>query len=142
MSDRLVDDAFTALAQARGGFEPRTPQREMAYAVHRAFRDGGVLAVEAPTGVGKSLAYLVPAALFSRARNRRVIISTHTKHLQSQIVQRDAPEVERAVAPGLRVSMLKGRTNYMCLRRWQKAAQLQIDPGDDEVSAVASTPAV
>ncbi len=103
-----------ALARAHPSYEPRPGQREMAAAVARIFRDGGSLLVEAGTGTGKTLAYLVPAVL----SGRRVIVSTGTKNLQDQIYRKDLPFLrERA---GLRVSacLVKGRDNYLCRTKW------------------------
>jgi DNA polymerase-3 subunit epsilon/ATP-dependent DNA helicase DinG len=79
---------------------------------------GGVLLVEAPTGVGKSLAYLVPASLWA-LRHGPVVVSSFTRNLQDQIVRKDAPLLKRIVHPDLRVTVLKGRTNYVCRRRWE-----------------------
>ncbi len=110
------------LAAALGeGYEPRPQQREMALAVLEALRAGGDLLVEAGTGTGKSLAYLVPAALFSLATGRRVLISTYTRNLQDQLLDKDVPVLQAALEaagePPVRVALLKGRANYLCLGR-------------------------
>ncbi len=124
-----VEEAFTALQRFWPAFEPRPPQRRMADAVFETFRNGGRIAVEAPTGVGKSIAYLIPAFLMARAQKCRVVISTHTKNLQQQIVSRDAPRIRDVIAPGMRVSLLKGRMNYLCQRRWERHVQMELLPG-------------
>jgi len=83
-----------------------------------AFRDGGALIAEAGTGVGKSLAYLVPA--IGRALDgERVIVSTHTLPLQDQLVRKDLPALQTALGSTVEVAVLKGRSNYLCPRRWQ-----------------------
>ncbi len=100
----------------------------MAVAVARALQDRGHLAVEAGTGVGKSLAYLIPAILFAVAEKKKAIVSTHTINLQEQLTEKDLPmlaEVLGTLAVPVRFSfsMLKGRANYLCTRRLQKAMQ-------------------
>jgi len=109
-------------------FEFRPQQQEMAMAVARALEKGEHLAVEAGTGVGKSLAYLVPAILFAVARKKKAIVSTHTINLQEQLTEKDLPMLSGvlgALPEPVRFSytMLKGRANYLCTRRLQKAMQ-------------------
>ncbi len=99
--------------------EERPQQLRMAEEVAEALSDGAYLAVEAGTGVGKSLAYLIPASLLALSERSRVLISTHTKALQDQLCSRDLPRLAKAL-PGLRFSLLKGRSNYLCLRRWEE----------------------
>jgi len=109
-----------ALARARAGWEPRPPQEAMAGAVWQSLERGGDLVVEAGTGVGKSLAYLLPAALWAATRDRRVIVSTHTRALQEQLLNSELPTAARAMeALGLplRYAMLMGADNYLCVQR-------------------------
>ncbi|MCB9490544.1 MAG: hypothetical protein H6674_00575 [Dehalococcoidia bacterium] len=115
-------------------YEPRPSQVSMARAVAAQLRDGGHLAVEAGTGTGKSMAYLVPSLLHALRNGDRVVVSTHTLNLQDQLAQRDAPASaalveaylrERGETGGARISVLKGRNNYLCLERW---AQVRQDP--------------
>jgi ATP-dependent DNA helicase DinG len=101
------------LARHHPNFERRPGQIEMAQAVYDALKKGGHLCVEAGTGTGKTLAYLVPAL----ALKKRVIVSTATKNLQEQIYQKDMPFLEKALGRSLRVAYLKGRGNYLCLHR-------------------------
>ncbi len=118
-----------------GGGESRAGQQEMVRAVAAAISRRRPLVIEAGTGVGKSLAYLVPLSL----AGRRVVISTATKNLQDQLARKDAPLVA-AHAPGMRVSVLKGRANYLCRLRVSEAGpggQLSLD-GDDDVPASLS----
>ena len=102
------------LGTALEGFEPRPAQREMAEAVAEVFEAGGVLLAEAGTGTGKTLAYLLPAV----ESERRVVISTGTKNLQEQLVQKDLPILAQALGRELRVAVMKGRANYLCLLRF------------------------
>ncbi len=101
-------------------FEPRKPQIEMATLVARMLNEEAFLLAEAGTGVGKSLAYLVPALLWSeRNGHARVIVSTHTKTLQDQLFQKDLPLLMQAMESPFFAVLLKGRNNYICLRRWE-----------------------
>lgn len=110
--------AFARLASTWPGFEQRPEQLELAGAVEATFDAGGVLMAEAGTGIGKSLAYLVPA-LRRAALGERVIVSTHTLPLQEQLVRKDLPALQAALGTDAPVAMLKGRSNYLCPRRWQ-----------------------
>jgi len=98
-------------------FEQRPEQVGMIRAVTDAFSYGSHLMVEAGTGVGKSFAYLVPAALFALQNNTRVVVSTNTINLQDQLIQRDLPNLSQALNLDFRFSVLKGRSNYLCPRR-------------------------
>jgi predicted DnaQ family exonuclease/DinG family helicase len=98
-------------------YEHRPEQVEMLKAVTHALSDGNHLMVEAGTGVGKSFAYLVPAALFAIRNNTRVIVSTNTINLQDQLIQKDIPDLRAALNLDLRAAVLKGRANYLCPRR-------------------------
>ena len=98
-------------------FEQRPEQVGMIRAVSDALSYGQHLMVEAGTGVGKSFAYLVPAALFSLQNNTRVVVSTNTINLQDQLIQRDLPNLSQALNLDFRFSVLKGRSNYLCPRR-------------------------
>ncbi len=120
------------------GFEPRPQQVKMMAAVTASFNRGGHLMVEAGTGVGKSLAYLLPALLHSVRNGARVVVSTNTINLQEQLLLKDIPaltrvlEEEGIVQEGqVKAVPLKGRTNYMCLRRWSHLARSDGLSGDD-----------
>jgi len=98
-------------------FEQRPEQVDMLRAVTHALSYGSHLMVEAGTGVGKSFAYLVPAALFALQNNTRVVVSTNTINLQDQLTQRDLPNLCQALNLDFRFAVLKGRSNYLCPRR-------------------------
>ena len=98
-------------------FEQRPEQIGMIRAVSDALSYGSHLMVEAGIGVGKSFAYLVPAALFALQNNTRVVVSTNTINLQDQLIQRDLPNLSQALNLNFRFSVLKGRSNYLCPRR-------------------------
>jgi len=110
------------LARAKN-FEYRPQQQAMAVAVAEALTRGEHLIVEAGTGVGKSLAYLVPAILFAVDRKKKAIVSTHTINLQEQLTEKDLPLLERILPVKFQYTMLKGRANYLCTRRLHKALQ-------------------
>lgn len=98
-------------------FEHRPEQVEMLRAVTRAISEGRHLLVEASTGVGKSIAYLIPAALWALHNNTRVVVSTNTINLQDQLINKDIPDVRDALGINLHAAVLKGRSNYLCPRR-------------------------
>jgi ATP-dependent DNA helicase DinG len=98
-------------------YEHRPEQVEMLRAVGKALSRGNHLMVEAGTGVGKSFAYLVPAALFATHNNTRVVVSTNTINLQDQLIKKDIPDLRAALNLDLRAAVLKGRGNYLCPRR-------------------------
>jgi ATP-dependent DNA helicase DinG len=104
-------------AQYFESYEHRPEQVEMLRAVANALSSGTHLMVEAGTGVGKSFAYLVPAALFALQNNTRVVVSTNTINLQDQLIKKDLPDLCSALGLDLRTSVLKGRSNYLCPRR-------------------------
>ncbi len=99
------------------GYEVRPEQIEMAGAVTEAFNDSKILLVEAGTGVGKSLAYLVPSILFALANNERVVISTKTINLQEQLIRKDIPFLKSALGKEFKAVLVKGRSNYLCMRK-------------------------
>jgi len=108
------------IARQFGDYEERDEQLEMALAARRAFENGEVLMVEAGTGTGKSLAYLVPAVLRARSRELPVVVSTRTLNLQDQLYTKDLPLLEEALGEGFfRYTVLKGYSNYICLRKLQ-----------------------
>jgi len=117
--------------QAIADCEIRPGQLEMAREVATRLNEGGILAAEAGTGTGKSLAYLVPAVLWATANDERVVVSTYTKALQDQLASSDIP---LAQAGGLQFewAMVKGRGNYLCRRKLQDAVQEAASGGDDD----------
>ena len=116
-------------------FDHRNEQEQMARAVSRSLLDGDHLLFEAGTGVGKSLAYLVPSLLFSKTRKRPCVIATNTISLQEQLLEKDVPALRDLFAgiPALkemadfRCALLVGRANYLCSTRLQKTMQGQGD---------------
>lgn len=116
------------LARGVENFEPRPGQRLMAEAVAKTFERGGMLMTEAGTGTGKTLAYLVPAVL----AGRRVLISTGTRTLQDQIFYKDLPALAQAMGREIRASYMKGRSNYLCLHRFERLRDAEAALPDEE----------
>lgn len=137
--DGLVKDSPTglepifgpggALSRTRQGFEHRPGQQKMALAVQQALEAPHHLVVEAGTGVGKTLAYLVPTL----GVGGKVILSTGTKALQDQLVEREMPMAMRATGLRRRVELLKGRENYLCLKRVDDAEVQPVLTGTEEI---------
>lgn len=138
-----------AFSQAFPGYEFRPPQIDMLRAVADAFNMGHHLMAEAGTGTGKSLAYLLPAIAFAVKNNERVVISTNTINLQDQLFKKDLPDLQRVLGQSnaagfpktvgdepFRAALLKGRSNYLCPRRFQA---LKAKPGltNDELRGIA-----
>ena len=145
--ERPIDPAAILEALSSGSpfsdaipnFEQRDEQIDMSAAIAETINRGGRLLVEAGTGVGKSLAYLLPAGLHATMNGLRVVVSTNTINLQEQLVSKDLPMVKEALAaidPDLaeefRYSSLKGRANYLCFKRWSSARR---SPDLDEARA-------
>jgi ATP-dependent DNA helicase DinG len=109
------------LASQVSRFEERPQQTELSWAVGEALNQERVLLVEAGTGTGKSLAYLIPAMLWASKNRERVVISTGTIPLQEQLHTKEIPLLQRLLPRPLRVALVKGRQNYLCLRRLEQA---------------------
>lgn len=111
-----------AIAAVHTRFEDRPSQRAMAVEIAKLYNRGGVGLLEAGTGVGKSLGYLVPALRWAAANNERTVVSTNTINLQEQLVGKDLPFLKRAMADQkVRFALLKGWRNYLCLSRLEQA---------------------
>ena len=123
------------LAKGLEGYEDRPEQIEMAQRVGESLSGGKHLMAEAGTGVGKSLAYLVPAILFAQRAGRPVMVSTHTKNLQSQLFDKDLPFLRKHLGIDFDAALLKGRPNYLCLRKFMYTLQESAHELDDEERA-------
>ena len=126
---KTTESFFSAnglLAKAKN-FERRPQQQQMAAAVARALEEERHLVVEAGTGVGKSLAYLVPAVRFALEQKKKAIISTHTINLQEQLLYKDIPILQKVLPETFEAALIKGRQNYVCPRRLLRAREQQND---------------
>jgi ATP-dependent DNA helicase DinG len=110
------------LSRARN-FEYRPEQQEMAVAVARALEEERHLVVEAGTGVGKSIAYLAPSILYAIQEKKKAIVSTHTINLQEQLLHKDIPILKKVLPLEFEAALMKGRQNYLCPRRLERALQ-------------------
>src|ERR1051325_3972025 len=122
-------------------FEFRPQQQEIAAGVARALEEDRHLLVEAGTGVGKSLAYLAPAILFALEQHKKAIISTHTINLQEQLLNKDIPIFKQVLPVEFEAALMKGRQNYICPRRLERALQsskeLCTGPEENELQRIA-----
>ncbi len=113
------------LARLQPGYEHRSQQIRMARAVAEALSAGKHLLVEAGTGTGKSMAYLIPAFLWAARNGRRVVVSTNTINLQDQLIRKDIPLLQELLGGELRAAVLKGRTHYLCPARFEALRRLR-----------------
>jgi ATP-dependent DNA helicase DinG len=121
------------IARAHPDYEYRPGQIQMAEAVLRAFTEKRHLIVEAGTGTGKTLAYLVPAIAAAVSRGGRTIISTGTKNLQEQLMEKDVPFLQQVLPRKFTAAYMKGRGNYACLQKIKRAETMPILDGLDEM---------
>ena len=151
----VVDDDFVdrvdalfgndgLLADALDGFEERDSQRQMARSVANCLSARSNVIVEAGTGIGKTLAYLIPSAMFSQETGAQVVVSTNTINLQDQLLNKDFAVVRNVMKQltgyDLEAAQLKGRSNYLCFKRWLDAVgQQQSVPGNARVLAQCLT---
>ncbi len=127
-----------AVASHLPGWEERPEQLRMAFAAAEAFNAGRLAVIEAGTGTGKSLAYLVPAILWAIQNEERIVVSTNTINLQEQLIRKDLPFLRRAMEIDFRAVLVKGRGNYLCLRRTEAA---RAEPGlfeDEHAGEIAA----
>ena len=119
---KLIFSDRGLLSKAKN-FEFRAEQQQMAVEVAKALEESQHLINEAGTGVGKSLAYLIPGILYAVNYNKKAVISTHTINLQEQLTEKDLPMLKQILPLDFSFAMLKGRSNYLCTRRLQRARQ-------------------
>src|SRR6202142_1401161 len=130
--DISVDDIFGPgglLEKRHPGYEFRPSQLEMARIIEKSFEKHQHVVIEAGTGTGKTLAYLIPAI----RSGRRVVISTATKSLQEQLFQKDVPFLQKHFAPNLKVAVMKGRSNFLCREKVYRMGDQPALKGFDEV---------
>ena len=121
------------IAKAHPEYEHRPGQIDMAQAVLRAFEQKQHLIVEAGTGTGKTLAYLVPAIAAACGSGARIVISTGTKNLQEQLMEKDIPFLQDVLPKKFRAAVMKGRNNYACLHRIKRAESMPVLEGLDQI---------
>ncbi|MDI6782981.1 MAG: ATP-dependent DNA helicase [bacterium] len=128
LSDIFSSNGF--LAKKMPGYEHRQEQIAMAERIEQAILKGEQLVVEAGTGVGKSLAYLTPFLLWAIDKKKRVVVSTYTKTLQHQLLEKDLPAIKHALGLEFKAELCLGQQNYLCLRRFEQTIMkgLFLDP--------------
>ena len=107
------------------GYEEREPQNMMFQEVIDALENNRHLLIEAGTGTGKSLGYLIPALYYGVQHNKKIVVSTHTINLQEQLRQRDLPLLQAVMPYPFRAAVFKGRGNYLCLRKFEGKVNLK-----------------
>ncbi|MEA4882055.1 MAG: helicase C-terminal domain-containing protein [Clostridia bacterium] len=139
---RHIFSSSGPLAAKFDGYEARAGQAEMSLSVSQAFSDAAYLVVEAGTGTGKSLAYLVPAFLWAKRNEIRVVISTNTINLQEQLIYKDIPGLSLALGEPIHAMLVKGRGNYLCMRKFVRLnaeSEPMLEPEQrDEFARIAS----
>lgn len=123
-SNLSVKEIFRKIRENERGFEDREFQVDAAQSIEKSLKNNKNLIIEAATGIGKSLAYLVPAAIFSITENKKVVISTNTINLQRQLIEKDLPVIKKFI--DIKVNLALGRANYLCRRKAKKL----FDKGD------------
>lgn len=124
------------IARKLKNYEHRTQQIEMMEAVASAFNESGIAAIEAGTGTGKTFAYLIPAMYWAATNKERIALSTNTINLQEQLMQKDIPVLLSALGITCKAALVKGRSNYVCLRKLdmlEREFDLLVEPGEREV---------
>ena len=128
-----------ALSRLMETYEVRDAQVDMVGSVAEAFNDDGICVAEAGTGVGKSLAYLLPALRWAELNEERIVVSTATINLQQQLIEKDIPLVKRLLGSKVKSALVKGRGNYLCLRNLDAALSedSMFEEHEDELAAIA-----
>lgn len=126
--------------RAHAAYEDRPQQREFATMIARRYNEGGVAIAEAGTGTGKSVGYLLPAIRWALRNGERTVVSTNTINLQEQLVEKDLPFLRRALGEPFRFALVKGRNNYVSIRRarlaWLTAPTLLEDQRQAELKSI------
>ncbi|CAI6081031.1 ATP-dependent DNA helicase DinG [Cohnella sp. JJ-181] len=121
--EAYLDTVASRMEELFPGYEPREGQRIMYDEVHQALSDDSHLLVEAGTGTGKSLGYLLPSLYYGLKENKKIVVTTHTIQLQEQLRQRDLPLLQDVLPVPFKAAVFKGRSNYMCLRKFEQQMQ-------------------
>lgn len=117
--ETYLEETEQRLREHVPGYEPREPQSRMFREVYEALETGRHLMIEAGTGTGKSLGYLIPALYYGIQHDEKIVVSTHTINLQEQIRERDVPLLSRILPVPFKAAVFKGRGNYLCLRKFE-----------------------
>ncbi|WP_026694853.1 ATP-dependent DNA helicase DinG [Peribacillus kribbensis] len=132
--DYSFESRFSRIQKAIPLAEKRLGQLQMMDRVYEALRGNKCLIAEAGTGIGKSLGYLYPASYYTHSSKKKVIISTYTRHLQDQLLEKEIPALNRILPFGIRVNTLKGRNNYLSLARFERVLRQKDDNYDTSLT--------
>jgi ATP-dependent DNA helicase DinG len=134
--EMFLEETLARLKEHVPGYEPRESQVRMFREVYDALESGRHLMIEAGTGTGKSLGYLIPALFYGIRQDEKIVVSTHTINLQEQIRERDVPLLAKVLPLPFKASVFKGRGNYLCLRKFESkiAARDYTAPADDRLT--------
>ncbi|WP_268893072.1 ATP-dependent DNA helicase DinG [Paenibacillus lutrae] len=136
--DEVYEEVKTALQKKFEHFESREAQEMMIHEIESAFEEDRHLMIEAGTGTGKSLGYLIPSLYYGIKNDEKVVVSTHTINLQEQLRERDVPLLHDIFPIGFRASVLKGRSHYLCLRKFENQINtMDFDPGKEDAITAA-----
>jgi len=135
--DGFLSEVKEAFRSRVDGYEEREAQNRMFKDVYDALRDGKHLLIEAGTGTGKSLGYLIPSLFYGIQQEKKIVVSTHTINLQEQLRQRDIPLLQQVLPVPFKAAVFKGRSNYLCLRKFEGKVNLQdfASPNEDRITA-------
>jgi len=135
--DDFYDIVKRELRQKFAGYEDRTAQEQMVAEVAQSFEEGRHLLVEAGTGTGKSLGYLIPSLYYAIREQKKIVVSTHTVNLQEQLRERDLPLLREVFPVPFRTAVLKGRNHYLCLRKFENKINTEdfYNPQEDRLTA-------
>ncbi|GAA4708797.1 ATP-dependent DNA helicase DinG [Brevibacillus fulvus] len=133
--ERLLEEE-QILSQTVSEYRRRDAQEEMLHEVYAAMNEGAHLLVEAGTGIGKTLAYLLPAVVWAKTNKQQVVISTRTIQLQEQIYEKEIPALQQALPFSFTAAKLKGRSNYLCLRKFAQSLQEPLDGTSQELRLI------
>jgi len=135
--EQYIEDVQNRFKEMFENYEERKPQIQMYQEVYEALNDDKHLLIEAGTGTGKSLGYLIPALYYGIQTEEKVVVSTHTINLQEQLRNRDIPLLNEILPFPFRASLLKGRGNYLCMRKFEHKLNTKdfVAPVDDPVTA-------
>lgn len=139
--EQYLADVKQAFEQKFENYEERPPQTQMFHEIYDALTKDSHLLIEAGTGTGKSLGYLIPALYYGIKAEKKVVVSTHTINLQEQLKQRDVPLLEEILPFPFKASTLKGRGNYLCMRKFENKLNILdfVAPVDDPITAAQMT---
>lgn len=135
MIEQMIGEE-AAFSRNLAGYQRREAQESMMRAIFDSMEKGSHLLVEAGTGTGKSLAYLLPAILWSKQRREPVVISTNTIQLQEQLFHKEIPALQQSLPFSFRASTLKGRGNYLCLRKFEQSLEESMEGSSQELRLV------